>query len=72
MEMFSPVWPGGLGGPIERARKFQEAAGAYNDWGTLLFFLESEIKRLEDSTESVRLIFEIGRLAEYAELRNQI
>ncbi len=70
MEIFSPVWPGGLGGPIEKARKFQEAAGVFNDWGTLLFFLETEMKRL-NSTESVHLVFEMGRLAEYIELRKR-
>ena len=69
MEMFSPVWPGGLERHIERARKLQEAGGAYNDWNTLRSCLDSELKRLEGSTKSVGLIFEIGRLAEYAELR---
>ena len=69
MEIFSPVWPGGLAPHIERARRLQEAGGAYNDWNTLRSCLDSEIKRLEGSTRSVHLIFEIGRLAEYAELR---
>ncbi len=69
LEIFSPLWPGGLERHIERAHKLQETGGAYNDWNTLRSCLDSELKRLEGSTKSVRLIFEIGRLAEYAELR---
>jgi CHAD domain-containing protein len=69
MEIFSPVWPGGIARHIESARKLQEAGGAYNDWSALRSCLDSEIKRLEGSTRSRRLVFETGRLAEYAELR---
>jgi CHAD domain-containing protein len=68
MEMFSPIWPGGLSASIERARKFQELSGAYNDWSVLRSCFEDEIKRL-DSPGSVGLAFEIGRLAAYAEQR---
>jgi|GEM_PF-2351508 CHAD domain-containing protein len=70
IEIFSSIWPGGLGDYIEKARRFQEAAGNFNDWGTLISYLETEAKRL-NSTESVDLVFEIVRLAEYAGVRKQ-
>jgi len=68
MEIYSPIWPGGLSEHIVKARKFQDAGGVYNDWRGLRCFLDNEAKRLH-SKESVRLAFEIGRLAEYAESR---
>jgi CHAD domain-containing protein len=68
MEIYSPIWPGGLAAHIEKARKFQDAAGAYHDWSMLHCYLDSVIKRLH-SANSLRLAFEIGRVAEYAVLR---
>jgi len=68
MEIFSSIWPGGLSNCIEKARRFQNAGGAYNDWSALCSRFEREIERL-DSAASVHLAFQIGRLAAAAESR---
>jgi CHAD domain-containing protein len=70
MEIFSSAWRGGLKDCIEKARKLQEAGGKYNDWSVLCRCFNEEIKRL-NSSESVHLAFQIGRLAALAELRKE-
>jgi hypothetical protein len=49
-------------------RSIHHAAGTYHDWSMLHCYLDRMIKRLH-SANSLRLAFEIGRLAEYAVLR---
>jgi CHAD domain-containing protein len=68
MELYSPIWSGGLAAIIAKARKFQDAAGMFNDWQGLRCYIDREIRRLH-SRKSIRLAFELGRLAEYVELR---
>jgi CHAD domain-containing protein len=68
MEIYSTIWPGGLSEHIEKARKFQQAAGKYNDWSVLPRHFDDEVKRLV-SPDSVYLAFEIGKLSSYVEMR---
>ena len=45
MEVFDPVWPGGLVDPIATARVLQDAGGIHQDWAVLKLFLNEEIRR---------------------------
>jgi CHAD domain-containing protein len=76
MEIFGPIWPGGLEDPIAQSRALQDAGGNYHDWCVLCESLRAEIRRL-NQRETVHLAFQIGRLLAYAqdrsaELRKQI
>jgi CHAD domain-containing protein len=76
MEIFDPVWPGGLKDPIAQCRALQDAGGNYHDWCVLCESLKAEIRRLSERT-TVNLAFQIGRLLasaedRRAELRRQI
>jgi CHAD domain-containing protein len=62
MEIYSPIWPGGLEEHIATARRFQDAAGSYHDWGVLCQHLSKEAARLEPRNPPL-LLSEIGRLA---------
>jgi CHAD domain-containing protein len=70
MEIFSPIWPGDLEECISAARKFQDAAGNYHDWGVLAQYLVKEAGRLE-RRESYFLLSEIGRVAAWAASRQK-
>jgi CHAD domain-containing protein len=70
MEIYSSIWPGGLSDRIKRARKFQQAAGKYNDWSVLCGRFEKEVQRLE-SAESVNLAYEIGKLSVHVGMRKR-
>jgi CHAD domain-containing protein len=67
MEIYSSVWPGGLSDQIDKARKFQQAAGKYNDWSVLCRHFVDEVGRL-NSPDSIGLAFEIGKLSSYVEM----
>jgi CHAD domain-containing protein len=76
MEIFDPVWPGGLKEPIAQSRALQDAGGNYHDWCVLCESLKAEIRRL-NQRETAHLAFQIGRLLACAEdrrteLRKQI
>jgi len=68
MEIFDPVWPGGLAGEIASARILQDSAGEYHDWAVLRNRLRAEIRRLT-SKETTHLAFQIGRLLAHVEDR---
>jgi CHAD domain-containing protein len=76
MEIFDPIWPGGLRDRITDARALQDAGGHFHDWCVLTDQLKAEIRRL-DTGETSHLAFQIGRLLALAEdrraeLRKQI
>jgi CHAD domain-containing protein len=76
MEIFDPIWPGGLKDPIAEARALQDAGGDFHDWCVLCQCLKTNIRRLNKG-ETVHLAFQIGRLLAFAEdrraeLRKQI
>jgi CHAD domain-containing protein len=62
MEIYSPIWPGGLEECISIARKFQDAAGMYHDWGVFGQYLAKEIRRLQ-LRESYSLLAGTGQVA---------
>jgi CHAD domain-containing protein len=68
MEIFDPVWPGGLAGETAAARTLQDNAGEYHDWVVLRIRLQAEIRRLT-SKETTHLAFQIGRLMAHVEDR---
>jgi CHAD domain-containing protein len=68
MEIFDPVWPGGLEGEIAAAKALQDSAGEYHDWVALRDRLRAEIRRLT-SVETTHLAFQIGRLLAHVEDR---
>jgi len=68
MEIFDPVWPGGLAGEAAMARALQDSAGEYHDWAVLRDRLRAEIRRLT-SKETTHLAFQIGRLLAHVEDR---
>lgn len=76
MEMFDPIWPGGLISTIAETRALQDAEGDFHDLCVLCQCLKTEIRRLNQG-ETVHLAFQIGRLLAFAEdrrakLRNQV
>ncbi len=68
MEIFDPVWPGGLAAEVTMARALQDRAGEYHDWAVLRDRLRTEIRRLT-SKETTHLAFQIGRLLAHVEDR---
>ncbi len=68
MEIFDPVWPGGLAEEVSLARVLQDSAGEYHDWAVLRDRLRAEIRRLT-SKETTHLAFQIGRLLAHVEDR---
>jgi CHAD domain-containing protein len=68
MEIFDPVWPGGLASEIDSAKALQDSAGEYHDWVVLRGRLRAEIRRLT-SKETTHLAFQIGRLLAHVEDR---
>lgn len=66
MEIFDPVWPGGLADEVAMARALQDSAGEYHDWAVLRDRLRAEIRRLT-SKETTHLAFQIGRLLAHVE-----
>jgi CHAD domain-containing protein len=61
MEIFNPVWPGGLRGVIARARGLQDAGGRYHDWCVVGERIDREIRRAI-CNEASHLGFQLGRL----------
>jgi CHAD domain-containing protein len=70
MEIYAPIWPGGLKEHISIARKFQDAAGSYHDWGVLGQYLTKEAGRLKLCSADP-LLSETGRLAACAASRQK-
>ena len=68
MEIFDPVWPGGLAAEVAAAKALQDRAGEYHDWAVLRTRLRAEIRRLT-SKETTHLAFQIGRLLAHVEDR---
>ena len=68
MELFDPIWRGGLKNPIAEARALQDAAGDFHDSCDLCRCLKTDIRRLNKG-ETVHLAFQIGRLLAFAEER---
>jgi hypothetical protein len=68
MEVFAPIWPGGLKDEINVARALQDAGGQYHDWCVLCEHLKAEIRRLHKD-ETGPMTFQIGRLQAAAEDR---
>lgn len=76
MEIFDPIWPGGLKVPIGRARDLQDATGRYHDWCIVGDRIDREIRRTIPN-EASHLGFQLGRLqhacnARKVELRRRI
>src|SRR5213593_1409667 len=61
MEIFDPLWPGGLKKEIALARALQDAGGTYHDWCILRARIQAEIRRLTEQ-ETTHLAFQMGRL----------
>ncbi len=68
MEIFDPVWAGGLEKEISASRTLQDAAGEYHDWVVLRSRLQREIRRLTKK-ETTHFAFQIGRLRAQVEDR---
>ncbi len=68
IEIFEPVWPGGLEKEISASRAVQDAAGEYHDWAVLRARLQEEIRRLTKK-ETTHFAFQIGRLQAQVEDR---
>ncbi len=68
MEIFEPVWSGGLEKEISASRVLQDAAGEYHDWAVLRTRLQKEIRRLTKK-ETTHFAFQIGRLRSQVEDR---
>lgn len=68
LEIFDPVWPGGLAAEIALSRALQDAAGEYHDWVVLRERLQAEIRRLTRK-ETTHQAFQIGRILAFVEDR---
>jgi CHAD domain-containing protein len=68
MDLFAPIWPGGLKDEIMVARALQDAGGQYHDWCVLCENLKAEIGRLYKG-DTGNIAFQIGRLQAAAEDR---
>jgi len=68
LEIFDPVWPGGLASEIALSRALQDTAGEYHDWVVLRERLQAEIRRLTRK-ETTHLAFQIGRILALVEDR---
>ncbi len=71
MEIFDEVWSGGLEGPLELARAFQEAGGHFQDWAVMRRRLLKESRRLT-RRDAHRLAHQMERITLKADSRKSI